>query len=85
MDISEDNYLRLLQALALKGYNNTCKECNHKPMIIFKQELQLVSYERVGSSLNSSKINWQPVLSVICPNCGSIKLFSIKVLLPDYE
>ncbi len=85
MEISEDKYFKLLEALVSKGFTNTCKECNHRPMVPFKKEFQLSSFERMGKQMDASNVISQQVLNITCPNCGAVKLFSIKVLLPDYE
>lgn len=82
MKISKENQSKLLALLKEKNVKIECKECGTGICGLKDNEYQIISYDRTEKGLAfNSKYFFEPVMSIQCNNCGSIRYFNLFTLL----
>jgi len=74
------------KALSEKNVATRCSECDGEVLNLNDLECQLVSFNRDKTNPTlDNLLTYRLVASVICSNCGAIKLFDLVTLIGQDE
>jgi len=86
MKYSNEKLELIKKALNEKNVGKICLECGCDDLITNELEFQLVSINRNKEKPTiENLLTYKFVAAVICPNCGSTKLFDLKTLIGQEE
>lgn len=79
MQLTQEQQTKLLQVLRV---SQICPNCGSRAtQSVHPDEYQLVSNNRTPDSLViGGPFSFMPLVAVICPDCGHVRLFNLSIL-----